>query len=87
MLATVLIAFLLLLFARMLISYLVLLGRYQATGYVAVAFEVVFTVTDVPLRPLERVLPPVRVGRVAFSLAYPVLFLAVSIVLSQVNAL
>lgn len=78
---------LVLLIARVIISYVVLLSRYRPTGYVAVAFEVIYTITDVPLRPLERVLPPIRLGSVAFSLAYPVLFVAISILLSQVHQL
>jgi YggT family protein len=78
---------LLLLIARVIISYIVMLARYQPSGYVAVAFEIIYTITDVPLRPLERILPPIRLGSVAFSLAYPVLFLALSILLSQVHQL
>ena len=78
-------AFLLLLIARLVISYVVALSTYRPRGYMAVLFEVVYTITDVPLRPLDRVLPAVRIGPMALSLSFPILFLAVSILLSQVG--
>jgi YggT family protein len=79
--------FLLLLVARLVLSYVVALTRYRPTGYGAVFFEIVYTVTDVPLRPLDRVLPIIRIGRFGISLSFPILFLAVSILISQVSQL
>jgi YggT family protein len=84
---TVLLLLLVLLFARAVISFIVPMGRYRPTGYMAVLFEVIYTITDVPLRPLERLLPPIRIGSVSFSLGFLVLVLAISILLSQVQHL
>ena len=41
-----------------------------------VLFEIVYTVTDPPLKALRRVIPPLRIGAVAFDLAILVLFIA-----------
>ncbi|HVV30385.1 MAG TPA: YggT family protein [Mycobacteriales bacterium] len=76
-----------LLFARMILSYVLALTRYRPSGYMVVLFEIVYTVTDLPLRPLERVLPPIRIGQFAFSLAYLVLYVAIIILLPQVGRL
>jgi len=83
----VLYTFLGLLIARMILSYVVALSSYRPSGYGAAFFEIVFSVTDVPLRPLDRVLPVVRIGSVGLSLSFPILFLVVSILISQVNQL
>ena len=87
-LSTILWVAIALLFARMIIGYVVLLARVQATGYLAVLFEVVYTITDIPLRPLDRILPTIRLGAgFAFPLSFPVLLIALYIVRSQVASL
>lgn len=83
----VLYLFLGLLIARMVMSWILGLSRYRPTGYAAVLFEIVFTITDVPLRPLDRVLPVVRIGLFALSLSFLVLYLIVGILISQVGEL
>ena len=68
--------------------HVVMLARVQATGYLAVLFEVVYTITDIPLRPLDRILPTIRLGAgFAFPLSFPVLLIALYIVRSQVASL
>ena len=86
-LTVVLSLILLLLIARLVLGYVLFLTRYRPAGGAAVFFEIVYTITDIPLRPLDRVLPVIRIGRFGLSLSFPVLFLAVSILLSQVQQL
>jgi len=81
----VLYLFLGLMIARMILSYIIALTQYRPTGASAMFFEIVYTITDVPLRPLDRVLPVVRIGRVGLSLSFPVLYLVVIILISQVS--
>jgi YggT family protein len=83
----VLYLFLGLLVARLVLSYVLALSRYRPTGYAAAAFETVYTITDVPLRPLDRILPVLRIGSFGLSLSFPILFLIVSILISQVSEL
>lgn len=70
----------LLLVVRMILSWIPLLARdFEPRGVVAVLFEGVYTVTDPPIRAVDRVLPPVRLGNVGLSLGFIVVFLLVSV--------
>ena len=53
---------------------------FRPTGALVVVFEVVYTLTDPPLRLLRRVIPPLRVGNVAFDLGFLLLFIAIVVV-------
>jgi len=78
--------FLLVLFARMILSWVPVLVRdWQPRGPVLVAAEVVYSITDPPLRLLRKVLRPVRIGNMMLDLAFIGLAILVSI-LMQVNA-
>ena len=86
LIAWVLRAFLLLLFGRMILSWVPVLVRdWQPRGPMLVIAEVIYSVTDPPLRALRKVLRPVRVGNVMIDLAFIGLFILVSI-LSNLNA-
>lgn len=79
-LATVLTVFLVLLFLRLIFEYVFMLARgFKPAGLVAMLLELVFSLTDPPLKALRRVLPPLRVGGVSLDLAFLVLFILVSI--------
>ena len=87
-LATALTVFLVLLFLRLIFEYVFMLARgFKPTGVVAMLLELVYTVTDPPLKALRRVLPPLRIGGVSLDLAFLVLFILVSILrMVAVNA-
>jgi YggT family protein len=77
--------FLLILFGRMILSWVPVLVRdWQPRGPMLVLAEVVYSITDPPLRLLRKVLRPVRVGSVMLDLAFIGLAILVSI-LMQVN--
>ncbi len=77
--------FLLVLFARMILSWIPVLVRdWQPRGPMLVVAEVIYSVTDPPLRALRKVLKPVRVGNMMLDLAFIGLAIGVSI-LMQVN--
>jgi len=79
-LATALTVFLVLLFLRLIFEYVFMLARgFKPTGLVAMLLELVFSLTDPPLKALRKVLPPLRVGGVSLDLAFLVLFILVSI--------
>lgn len=76
--------FLVLMFVRVVFEYVFLLARsYKPSGVVALLLELMYSVTDPPLKLLRRVLPPLRVGGVSLDLAFLVLFIVV-VVLRQV---
>jgi YggT family protein len=51
--------------------------RWRPVGVTAVGLEVVYASTDVVLRPIRRLCPPVRVGTVRLDLSVLILLLAV----------
>ncbi len=68
--------------ARFVIDWIqVLARRWRPKGFIAVLCEVIFSVTDPPLRALRRVIPPVRLGAVLLDLSSILLLL--SLVLAQ----
>ena len=72
--------FLVLLFLRLIFEYVFLLARsFRPSGLVAMLLELIYTVTDPPLKALRRVLPPLRIGGVSLDLAFLLLFVVVSI--------
>ena len=76
----VLTVFLVLLFLRLIFEYVFLLARnFRPTGLIAMLLELIYTVTDPPLKVLRRVLPPLRIGGVSLDLAFLVLFILVTI--------
>ena len=77
------IAIALLLF-RAVISWVMAFARdWRPSGFMVVALEICFTVTDPPLRLLRRFIPPLRVGNAAIDLGYQVLLIGLGI-LTQV---
>jgi YggT family protein len=78
--------YLLLLIGRLIIDLLQNYSRsWTPTGLLARVAEVIFTVTDPPLRLLRRYLRPVRLGSVALDLSYTLLFLVIIVLLSVVS--
>lgn len=60
---------------------------WQPRGIVLVFVEMVFTVTDPPLRFVRRYLPPLRLGSVAVDLSFIVVFFGISIARSLLGGL
>lgn len=73
----------LVLIARVIIDVIQMLSRdWRPSGAVLVICELVFTVTDPPLRFLRRFIPPLRLGRISLDLAFLVLVIAINIAVS-----
>jgi YggT family protein len=80
LLALLLYLFLILLIARLVLDWVQVLAReWQPRGVVLVVAEVVYSITDPPLRALRRVIPPLRIGQISLDLAFLVLMLAVTL--------
>ena len=63
--------FLLLLFARMILSWVPVLVRdWEPRGPMLVVAEIIYSITDPPLRMLRKVLRPVRIGNIMLDLAF-----------------
>jgi len=70
---------------RMIFSWIQAFSRdWQPSGILLVIAESVFTVTDPPLKFLQRFIPSLRLGMVAIDLSFMVLFIVVLIMLEVV---
>jgi YggT family protein len=77
--------FLVSLFARFVMGAVMQFGRRWRPGRgAAAALEVVWSVTDPPLKALRRVIPPLRLGTVSFDLASIVLLVILYVLMSFV---
>jgi YggT family protein len=84
----VLLTFLLLLVARLVMEYVFLFARsYEPKGAVVVVLEVIYSITDPPLKLLRRFIPPLRLGGVSLDLSFLVLFVIVTIGLQVASSL
>lgn len=79
----VVLVFFLLLLVRLVLDWVQFFAReWRPTGVALVVAEVTYSVTDPPLRALRRVLPPVGFGSIRLDLAFLVLALGCSLLLS-----
>ena len=76
--SSVLLVFLILLFARFIVDWVLVLSRsWRPTGLVAAGLEVVYSTTDPPLKAVRKVIPPLNLGSVRLDLGFMVLLIAV----------
>jgi YggT family protein len=76
----VLLVFLVLLIARLVVDWVMVLARsWRPQGLVAAGLEVVYTTTDPPLKAVRKVIPPLNLGSVRLDLGFMVLLIAVII--------
>lgn len=61
--------------------------NWTPRGPLLVLLELIYTVTDPPLRLLRRVIPPLRIGQVSFDLAFLILLLGTNILISVVRGI
>ena len=82
----VLLVFFILLIARLVFDYVMMFARsWRPSGVAAVGLEVVYSVTDPPLKALRRVLPPLRLGNFSIDLGFMVLLFAVYLLMTFVG--
>jgi YggT family protein len=72
--------FFILLIARLVLDYVQMFARsWRPKGPLLVVAEVIYTITDPPLRALRKVIPPLRLGSVSLDLSFLVLVVLVNI--------
>jgi len=72
--------FFVLLIARLVLDYVQMFARsWRPSGPLLVVAEIVYTITDPPLRALRKVIPPLRIGSVSLDLSFLVLIVLVQI--------
>ena len=74
--------YLVVLIGRMIFGWVQVFAReWRPTGFVLVLAEVIYTLTDPPLKFLRRFIPPLRLGMMALDLSFMVLFIVILILL------
>ena len=80
LLANVLQLFLLALLARLILDYVRMFSRnWRPKGIVLLLVELVYSITDKPMRFVARFGPPLRLGTVSLDLSFIVLFFGVQL--------
>ncbi|MFC6238707.1 YggT family protein [Longivirga aurantiaca] len=73
-------AYLIVLIARIVVDYVFIFARdWRPSGPVLVLVELIYTVTDPPIKLLQRVIPSIRVGMFDFQLTVVFLILFILI--------
>ena len=86
--SSVLLVFLVLLFARFVVDWVMVLARsWRPQGLVAAGLEVVYTTPDPPLKAVRKVIPPLNLGSVRLDLGFMVLLIAVLILRNVTSSL
>ena len=81
-----LLLYLIVLFARLILSYISLFNReWRPKGAGLVAAELVYTITDPPVRFFRRIIPPLRIGTISLDFGFSITILIVLILMSIVR--
>lgn len=86
--AVLLLVFWLLLLARLVFDLVQAFAReWRPRGPLLLLLEVIYTITDPPLKLLRRIIPPLRLGQVQLDLAFLILLLGTNILISVARSL
>ena len=86
--SAILLVFLILLFARFVVDWVMVLARsWRPSGLVAAGLEVVYATTDPPLKAVRKVIPPLNLGSIRLDLGVRVLLILVYLLRGLVSSL
>jgi YggT family protein len=75
--------YILVLIARLVLDFVQMFARaWRPRGVVLVLAEVVYSLTDPPLKLLRRLIPPLRIGTISLDLSFLVLIVALQVAAS-----
>jgi YggT family protein len=71
------------LWGRFVLDWILVLNRnFRPRGVLAVLVELVYTVTDPPIKMFRKLLPPIRIGQIALDLGWMLALLSCWILLA-----
>ncbi|MCS4536203.1 YggT family protein [Corynebacterium sp. HS2168-gen11] len=80
--------FIKILIARIIIEMIVTMSRsYTGPSWFNKTAEIMFMITDPPVKLMRRLIPPLKVGNVALDISILVLFVLLSVVLVLLSSL
>jgi YggT family protein len=84
----VLLLYIFVLFARLILDYIPLFNReWRPKGFGLVMAEVIYTITDPPIRFFRRLIPPLRIGGLSLDFGFTLTMFLVLIVMAIVRAI
>ena len=75
------------LWARFIVDIATQLGGWRPRGALAAVLEVVYTITDPPIRFFQKILPPLRLGGVQLDFGFLLTLIACQILIMIIGAL
>jgi YggT family protein len=70
-------AFIWLLWIRFIVDWVQVFARsWTPSGPLLVVLEIVYSITDPPIKALRRVIPPLRIGQIALDLSFLIVIIA-----------
>ena len=76
------------LFARIIIDYARMFAKnWRPNSFLLATFEIIYSITDPPMRYVQRFVPPLRLGGIALDLSFIVLLIAVNLLQGVIRAL
>ena len=68
------------LFIRLIIDYVRIFARnWRPNSFLIAFFEMIYSITDTPMKFVGRFVPPLRLGGVSLDLSFIVLLIAISL--------
>ncbi|WP_308796485.1 YggT family protein [Agromyces silvae] len=87
-LSTLLLIYFFVMWARFVLDLVRTFNRHwRPTGFWLVVVELVYTVTDPPVRFFRRLVPPIRIGQIALDLGWSLAMLVVIVLMTIVSGL
>ncbi|CAB4629084.1 unannotated protein [freshwater metagenome] len=87
-LATILFVYQLIFFARIVFDLLQMFARsWRPRGPILIVAEVIYSLTDPPLRVLRKVIPQVRLGGVALDFSFLILLIVLQMLIGILGSL
>lgn len=69
------------LIARVILDLIQVFSRdWRPQGFMLAAAEIIYTLTDPPVKAVRKVIPPLRLGGIALDLGFIIVFIAVQVV-------
>jgi YggT family protein len=76
------------LFARIIIDYVRMFAKNWRPNSILLAFfEFIYSITDPPMKFVQRFVPPLRLGGVALDLSFIVLLIAINLLQGAIRVL
>jgi YggT family protein len=87
-LATILFVYQLIFFARIVFDLLQMFARsWRPRGPILIVTEVIYSLTDPPLRVLRKVIPQIRLGGVALDFSFLILLIVLQMLIGILGSL